>query len=197
LVTDRPPTGRTLATRRAIVDVVRSAVLSSYGVTGLAASGLTARLLARLRLREPGIRVRLDRGLEIDLFVSVGYGLPIAEVARQIDSAVRYGVRRAFDREVRRLTVHVGGLRYQPATVPPTKEPPPSARVAALAAPEAEAGEGSAPGAPGGASGHGGHSGPVAGPGDGQNGSGEPLTADAIVSPGLRGRRSRRTEDAG
>jgi uncharacterized alkaline shock family protein YloU len=191
-VTDRPPTGRTLATRRAIVDVVRSAVLSSYGVTGLTASSRTAGLLARLRLREPGIRVRLDRGLEIDLFVSVGYGLPIAEVARQIDSAVRYGVRRAFDREVRRLTVHIGGLRYQPASVPPTKEPPPQGRSSSAVHGGAAADPATTTDT---AAGQGSHAGPR--PGDGQNGSGEPLTADVIVSPGLRGRRSRRARDAG
>jgi uncharacterized alkaline shock family protein YloU len=191
-VTDRPPTDRTLATRRAIVDVVRSAVLSSYGVTGLTASSRTAGLLARLRLREPGIRVRLDRGLEIDLFVAVGYGLPIAEVARQIDSAVRYGVRRGFDREVRRLTVHIGGLRYQPASVPPTKEPPPQGRSTSEVHADAAA-DRAAPTDAG--AGQGSHAGP--GPVDGQNGSGEPLTADVIVSPGLRGRRSRRARDAG
>jgi uncharacterized alkaline shock family protein YloU len=121
-VPDRSPPGRSLATRRAIADVVRSAVLTSYGVTRLEGRAFAGRLLARLGLVRPGIRVRLDRGLEIDLFVRVGYGLPIAEVARQIDSGVRYAVRRAFGVEVRRLTVHVGGLRYQPASVPPTRD---------------------------------------------------------------------------
>lgn len=128
---DRPATGRSLVTRRAIVDIVRGAVLGSYGVTGVDA-GLVERLLGRLGLREPGIRVRLDRGLEIDLHLTVAYGVPVAEVARQVDSAVRYGIRRALDREVRRLVVHVGGLRYQPASVPPTKESfPPMAKEAA------------------------------------------------------------------
>jgi uncharacterized alkaline shock family protein YloU len=111
-------TGRTLVTRRAIVDIVRGAVLGSYGVTGVDAGPLE-RLLGRIGLREPGIRVRLDRGLEIDLHLTVGYGVPVAEVARQIDSAVRYAIRHALDRDVRRLAVHVGGLRYQPASVPP------------------------------------------------------------------------------
>jgi uncharacterized alkaline shock family protein YloU len=121
-VSDRPPPGRSIATRRAIADVVRSAVLTSYGVTRLEGRAFAGRLLARLGLVRPGIWIRLDRGLEIDLFVSVGSGLPIAEVARQIDSGVRYAVRRTFGVEVRRLTVHVGGLRYQPASVPPTRE---------------------------------------------------------------------------
>jgi uncharacterized alkaline shock family protein YloU len=124
-VPHRPMTGRSLVTRRAIVDIVRGAVLGSYGVTGVDA-GPFERLLGRLGVREPGIGVRLDRGLEIDLHLTVAYGVPVAEVARQVDSAVRYGIRRALDREVRRLAVHVGGLRYQPASVPPTKETRPA-----------------------------------------------------------------------
>ena len=36
--------------------------------------------------------------------------MPIAEVARQVDSAVRYAIRRALGREVDRLTIHVDGL---------------------------------------------------------------------------------------
>ena len=46
------------------------------------------------------------------------FGLPIAEDARQVDSAVRYGIRRALEREVDRLTIHVDGLRYQPTGLP-------------------------------------------------------------------------------
>jgi uncharacterized alkaline shock family protein YloU len=130
-VPDRPLPGRSLVTRRAIVDIVRSAVMTSYGVIGVDA-GAFERVLGRLGVREPGIRVRLDRGLEIDLYLVVRYGLPIAEVARQVDSAVRYAVRRSLGHDVRRLTVHVDGLRYQPASVPPTKQVPheaPSAEV--------------------------------------------------------------------
>ena len=37
--------------------------------------------------------------------------MPVAEVARQVDSAVRYAVRRALDREVDRLVIHIDGLR--------------------------------------------------------------------------------------
>ncbi len=49
--------------------------------------------------------------LAIDLDLLVAHGLPIAEVARQVDSAVRYAIRRALGREVDRLTIHVDGLR--------------------------------------------------------------------------------------
>ena len=91
--------GRSLVTRRALVDMIRAATLGSYGVTGFAASPLE-RLLGRIGLRQPGIHLRLDDGMDIELDLTVAYGVPIAEVARQVDSAVRYSLRRALAREV-------------------------------------------------------------------------------------------------
>ncbi len=117
-----PMPGRSLVTRRALVDIVRTATLGSYGVTGFAAAPLE-RLIGRLGLGQPGIRVRLDDGLEIDLDLTVAFGVPIAEVARQVDSAVRYAIRRALDREVSRVTIHVGGLRFGAGVVPPAIVP--------------------------------------------------------------------------
>lgn len=113
-----PLPGRSLVTRRALVDMIRAATLGSYGVTGFAASPFE-RLLGGLGLRQPGIHVRLDHELEVELDLTVAYGVPIAEVARQVDSAVRYSLRRALAREVGRLTIHVGGLRFSPGVVPP------------------------------------------------------------------------------
>jgi uncharacterized alkaline shock family protein YloU len=100
-------------TRRAIVDIVRAATLGSYGVTGFAGGSLE-RLIARTGLAQPGLDVRLDGGLEISLDITVALGVPVAEVARQVDSAIRYAVRRALDRDVTRLVIHVEGLRVQP-----------------------------------------------------------------------------------
>ena len=112
------PTGRSLVSRRAIVDIVRAATLGSYGVTGFAANPIE-RALAAFGLAQPGIRLQLGDRLTLDLDLTVAYGLPIAEVARQVDSAVRYAVRRSLGREVDRLTIHVDGLRVQPGSAPP------------------------------------------------------------------------------
>ncbi len=114
-----PPDGRSLVTRRAIVDLVRSAVRTSYGVSGVDDGGPLDRVLVVLGLRDPAIAVHVDGRLEVDLRLTVAYGLPVAEVARQVDSAVRYTVRRALRREIDRLTIHVGGLDYEPASIPP------------------------------------------------------------------------------
>jgi hypothetical protein len=133
-VPTNPTPGRSIVTRRAVVDMVRTATLGSYGVTGFG-GGPIGSLLERIGLTHPGIRVALghaaaepalgdgaegDRpaGLAIDLDLMVAYGVPVAEVARQVDSAVRYAIRRALEREVDRLTIHVDGLRYQPGDLP-------------------------------------------------------------------------------
>ena len=120
---DRVPTdpipGRSLVTRRAIVDIVRTATLGSYGVTGFAGRGILGAIRERAGLRPKGLRIRHADGLEIELDLTVAYGLPVAEVARQVDSAVRYALRRALDREVDRLTIHIDGLRYHPGGTPP------------------------------------------------------------------------------
>jgi uncharacterized alkaline shock family protein YloU len=118
-VPTQPTPGRSLVTRRAVVDLIRTATVGSYGVTGFGGRPLD-RLLGRLGLTQPGIEVRLGDGLDIELDLTVAYGVPIAEVARQVDSAVRYAIRHALDREVRRLTIHIDGLRFGPGGAPPS-----------------------------------------------------------------------------
>jgi uncharacterized alkaline shock family protein YloU len=115
----RPTPGRSLVSRRAIVDIVRTATLGSYGVTGFS-GGLIGRLLERLGLAQPGLEVRFDDGIEVELDLTVALGVPVAEVARQIDSAVRYAIHRALGREVTRLVIHVDGLHVPPGGAVPT-----------------------------------------------------------------------------
>jgi uncharacterized alkaline shock family protein YloU len=118
-VPTQPIAGRSLVTRQAVVELVRTATLGSYGVTGFGGRPLE-RLLGRLGLAHPGIAVHLGDALDIELDLTVAYGVPVAEVARQVDSAVRYSVQRALEREVRRLTIHIDGLRFGPGGAPPT-----------------------------------------------------------------------------
>ena len=118
----RPTPGRSLVTGRALADIVRAATLGSYGVTGFA-GGPLGRLVAALGFGQPGLAVRRDAGLEIELDLTVALGVPVAEVARQVDSAVRYAIRRALDLEVDRLVIHIDGLRVQPGGALPEAPP--------------------------------------------------------------------------
>ena len=118
-VPTHPIPGRSLVTRRAVIEIVRAATLGSYGVTGFGGGGLLAPLFERFGAAPRGLKVTFAPRLEVELDLEVAYGLPIAEVARQVDSAVRYAIRRTLEREVERITIHVDGLRYQPGGPPP------------------------------------------------------------------------------
>ena len=121
-----PTHGRSLVTRSAVLDLIRTATLGSYGVTGFAA-GPIERLRGSLGLTSPGIVLHLDAGIEIELDLTVAFGVPVAEVARQVDSAVRYSIRHALGREVARLTIHIDGLRVAPGSAPAVVHTDPSA----------------------------------------------------------------------
>ena len=114
---ERRVAGKAIVTRRAIVDVVRAAVAASYGVTGFSDPSRLRRLLSRTGLSRPGTRVSVKNGLAVDLYVKVAHGIPVAEVARQLDSAVRYSVRKTAGLEIKRLGVNVDGLSYEAAAL--------------------------------------------------------------------------------
>jgi uncharacterized alkaline shock family protein YloU len=117
-VTADPMPGRSLVTRRALRDLVRSATLSVYGVSGFAGGGPVGRLLDRLGLAHPGLHLASGDPLTVDLQLTVAYGLPIAEVARQVEASVRYALRNAIGREPERVTIRIGRLRHEHGIAP-------------------------------------------------------------------------------
>jgi uncharacterized alkaline shock family protein YloU len=132
-VPDGSPPGRALATRQAIADIVRSVVLGSYGVVELGGRPID-RMLSRLGRRRRGVAVSIDGGrIAIDVRLRVAHGVPVAEVARQLESAVRFAIRRALRRDVDHLTIRISGLAPGPASAPPRPLAVPSIRSSELA----------------------------------------------------------------
>jgi uncharacterized alkaline shock family protein YloU len=129
----RPVPGKAVVARRGLVEIVRAAVLGSYGVTGLAEPTLLWRIRAALRLGTGAIRVNLQPDVQVDVWVTVAFGLPVAEVARQIDSAVRYGLQHALEKAVGPIAIHVEGVAGRPFVSAP---PEPRTAAAAEAEPE-------------------------------------------------------------
>jgi uncharacterized alkaline shock family protein YloU len=112
--------GRALVTRRAIIDIVRGVTLGQYGVAGFIGSW-PDRFLGWIENRPGGLRVSVDgRALAIRMHLRVAQGLPIAEVARQVDLAVRHAIRTALGREVDQLSIRVARLEIRPGGEPPT-----------------------------------------------------------------------------
>ena len=138
--------GRAVVARRALSEIVRDAALGSYGVTGLAEPTVLARCRARLGLGSRAIRVTLHPTVSTEVWLTVAYGVPVAEVARQVDSAVRYRLERALAREVGPVSIHVQGLSSRrfasPAAVP---IPPPAVSATRVDPPATPAGADSVP----------------------------------------------------
>lgn len=93
-------------------------MLSVYGVTGFGGGGPVKRLLGRIGLAHPGLRIRLEPELVVDLRLTVAYGLPIAEVARQVESSVRYALRYGIGREPDRVAIRIGRLVHEHGIAP-------------------------------------------------------------------------------
>jgi uncharacterized alkaline shock family protein YloU len=100
-------------------DVVRNATLSVYGVSGFAGGGIVGRLLERLGLAHPGLRLEVgDEGVAVELNLTVAFGLPVAEVARQVEASVHYALGRALGREPVRVAIRIGHLRHEHGIAP-------------------------------------------------------------------------------
>jgi uncharacterized alkaline shock family protein YloU len=115
--------GRALVTRRAVIDIVRRVTLGSYGVAGFAGNWAD-RVLGWIEQRPGGLRVSVAGDqLAIRMHLRVAHGLPIAEVARQVDLAVRHAIRTALGREVDHLSIRVARLELHPGGEPPHPRP--------------------------------------------------------------------------
>ncbi len=95
------------------MDLVRSAAAGSYGVVGFTSPDLRSWFLALVRYASPGVSVRISPTLDVRLSLRVAFGVPIAEVARNVESAVRYALQQSLGRDVDSLVIHVGGLKVR------------------------------------------------------------------------------------
>lgn len=106
--------GHALVTSRAVAELVQRAAADSYGVVGFAATSLRARILSALGRATPGVRVRIAPTLDVELALRVALGVPIAEVASNVEAAIRYAVRQSLGRDIDSLTIHVDGVQVRP-----------------------------------------------------------------------------------
>ena len=105
--------GRIEISPAAIASIASQAVLSSYGVVGMASKSLVGGL-AQLLYRDSnrGVEVKLEGDqITIDLYVIIEYGTRISTVAHNIMSNVKFSVEKALGVSVSQVNVHVQGLR--------------------------------------------------------------------------------------
>jgi uncharacterized alkaline shock family protein YloU len=106
--------GRVEVSPAAISSLASQAVLASYGVVGMASKDLASGIVEILQpsSHRRGIDVRVDDDqIVIDLYVVIEFGTPIATVAQNIQSGVKYAVEKSLGVPVVAVNVHVQDLR--------------------------------------------------------------------------------------
>ncbi len=96
-----------------VATIARHAVLSSYGVVGMAPKNIADGFVQAFQSESSrGIEVHLQGDeIVIDVYVIIEYGTRISSVAHSIMNVVKYNVERALGVPVRCVNVHVQSLR--------------------------------------------------------------------------------------
>ncbi|MGB4326579.1 MAG: Asp23/Gls24 family envelope stress response protein [Bacillota bacterium] len=112
----RTDIGKLALSEEAIATIAGAAATECYGVVGMAGRKMTdgiSELLGQENLAK-GVDVTIDGDdLYITLYVVLGYGVKIPEVARMVADKVHYTVENLTGLKVKKITVNVEGLRLQ------------------------------------------------------------------------------------
>ena len=97
----------------AVATIASHALMTSYGVVGMASKTAIGEFAATLT-RDPhhGINVQfVEDQIIIDVYVIVEHGTRISSVAASVINAVRFSVEKAVGMPVQQVNIHVQGLR--------------------------------------------------------------------------------------
>ncbi len=105
--------GSILIQKDAIASIARQSTLQSYGVVGLAPKNLIENIRQLINKETKfGVEVEFDHdGLVIDIYIVVEYGTRIKSITNSVVNSVKYNVEKTVGLPVRRINVHVRGLR--------------------------------------------------------------------------------------
>ena len=103
--------GKITIASEVIAHIAGRAALESYGVVGMSARGRVGRLLARERAGQGVVVGRDGDRVTLDLYVTVEYGLNLAEVAAGLRSRAAYDVERMTGLRVASVEVHIQDVR--------------------------------------------------------------------------------------
>lgn len=108
------PLGRISLSDEVIATLAGLATTECYGIVGMVSTKIKdglAELLGRESLSK-GVQVYIDADqIEIHLYVVVGYGTRISEIARNVTNKVSYAVESATGYPVSDVRIHVQGVR--------------------------------------------------------------------------------------
>lgn len=107
--------GNINVSEEAIASLTGGVVTECYGVVGMASKKFLRDGWAELLKIEnfsKGIVVRkTDKGLELDVYVILGYGIKISEIVTEVQKKVKYVLEKTLQLELSAVNVYVQGIR--------------------------------------------------------------------------------------
>lgn len=107
--------GSVFVSKETIARIAGNAAIECYGIVGMCSRSRIRDSFVELLGRENitrGVEVEIeDNCIDIDLYIIVGYGTKITEVAHNIMDKVKYVVESMVGLKVRTINVNVEGVR--------------------------------------------------------------------------------------
>ena len=102
-------------TSAAIASLTGTAVSECYGVIGMASKhilrdGFTV-LLGKNDSSKGVVVKKSDKGLELDIYIIICYGVKVTEVVSEVQKKVKYELENALDIDFCAINVYVQGVR--------------------------------------------------------------------------------------
>ena len=105
--------GKVIIENSFFAEFIGNAVTSCYGVAGMVAKGTqkVRNLISKKQYNDTGIVVtgNIDK-INVDLYITVMYGVNINAISKSIVHKVKYTVKEATGIQVNNVTVHVGSV---------------------------------------------------------------------------------------
>jgi uncharacterized alkaline shock family protein YloU len=107
--------GQINISNEAIATLAGGVVTECYGVVGMASQKVLKDGLAELLKKDnysKGVLVkRSTSGLELDLYIVVGFGVKISEVVYEVQKKVKYELEKTLDLKFDSINIYVQGVR--------------------------------------------------------------------------------------
>ena len=114
-IDQKTPYGGIGISLEAIASVAGKAASECYGVVGMTSQKMFKdgfnELLKRENYSKGVIIKNKDNGIEVDLYVVIGYGVKVTEVINEIQKRVKYTLEKALELDVLSVNVYVQGIK--------------------------------------------------------------------------------------
>ncbi|MET3682093.1 putative alkaline shock family protein YloU [Alkalibacillus flavidus] len=107
--------GQVSITKEVVSTIAGGAAMECYGIVGMASKKQLKDGLSEMLGKEnftKGVVVRQDDDeLAIDMYIIVGYGTKVSEVAHNVQNQVKYALKRMLGLDVVSVNIYIHGVR--------------------------------------------------------------------------------------